>query len=194
MNKQEIIEITPEAQALAKQTEDMVEIYKSYAIIDNPSYVNAAEDLKKIKQKASELEEQRKSMTRPLDESKKRIMDFFRKPLNLLAQMEATIKSSMLKFQREEEIRRQEEQKKLDKLAKKNGLPAPVIPTKVEKVTGVKTKTLWRFRIKDEKKIPREYLIPNEKMLGQLAEATKGSLEIPGVEFYPEEIIAATRG
>jgi uncharacterized membrane protein YqiK len=127
----------------------------------------------------------------------------------------------MLSFQQAEERKRQEaeakarelaqkEAEKLEKKAEKEAQKGntakaeelkaraqetaaitPVIASSVESVKGISTKKIWKFRLVDENLIPRMYLIPNEKMLGEVARATKGELKIPGVEFYPEETIAA---
>jgi len=69
----------------------------------------------------------------------------------------------------------------------------PVVQSKVEKVAGIATKTIWKFRITDLSQLPKEYMLPNEKLLGEVARSTKGSLEVPGIEFYSENILAAGR-
>ena len=70
-------------------------------------------------------------------------------------------------------------------------VPVPVLTSKVEKIAGIATRTIWKFRIVDVDKIPRQYMLPNEKMLGEIARTLKGSLAIEGVEFYPEEIMSS---
>lgn len=99
----------------------------------------------------------------------------------------------------EERARKAEEKGNLEKaeeLREKKEevfVPAPVVPNQVEKIRGVTTKKIWKFRIVDANLIPREYLIPNEKMLGDIARATKDTLKIPGIGFYSEEVIASGR-
>jgi hypothetical protein len=69
---------------------------------------------------------------------------------------------------------------------------APVVeiaPT-VEKQKGETTKTTWKARIINAALVPREYCVPNEKELDAIAKATKGSKQIPGVEFYPEQTLS----
>lgn len=58
----------------------------------------------------------------------------------------------------------------------------------------VLTKKLWKFRIVDVNKIPREFLIPNEKLLQSIATSSKESAKVEGVEFYFEETISAKKG
>ena len=68
----------------------------------------------------------------------------------------------------------------------------PVQLTVVQPVIqGVSTRTIWKFRIVDESKIPREYLSPNEVKLGAFARSTKGLVAVEGIEFYSQQIIGA---
>lgn len=224
MNHTETIEIIPiEAQKQIKKIEQDIAQYEHFEIVTNEHYTKSADLLKLIKLKSSEIETLRKSLTKPLDESKKRIMAIFEIPLNKLVKVEIAIKSAMLSWQRkQEEIRRKEEErlaelqrKEAEKLTKKaeqaeakgnldkaedlrqqaqeKEMLTPIVESKIEKVSGIQTKTIWKFKIIDEKLIPREYLIPNETMLGNVARATKGTLKIEGIEFYSEEVIAAGR-
>lgn len=220
---EKIIEITPEAQQLATKAETMLKDYATFVVPNNETYVNASSVLKFIKTTATELDALRKSMTKPLDESKKRIMDFFRKPLNNLVMVENNIKKAMLTFQKEQERKRKEEEdrlleqqrkdkekleKRADKAEEKGNTEkaetlreeaeqkesvVPTVAPMVEKVSGISTKKIWKFKIVDAKLIPREYLMPNEKMIGEVGRATKGTLKIAGIEFYSDETIAAGR-
>lgn len=218
------IEISPEAQKLAKESEGMLKVYENYSIATVPQYTFASDDLKKIKAKAQELDALRRSMTRPLDESKRKIMDFFNHPLNLLIRAEATIKRAMVDFQREQErIRREREEKlrrqaEVEEARKKKALkekakkaeeqgktekaeelrekaeevhvPTPIIPTEVPKIAGQQTREIWKARVTNINKLPREYMVANDTMLQQFARATKGKIPIAGVEFYTEQIMA----
>ena len=219
LNEQQII--TTEAQKAVEETTVLVKSYETFQITTADIYASAGNDLKKIKAKAKELDTLRKSLTQPLDESKKRIMAFFQKPLEFLAQAESAVKSAMLNWQSEQERVRQieiarleaiqrKETERLEKLAaaaEKRGDEkkaeefsgraavvqsiAPVVESKVEKISGIAKTIIWKFRIVDVAKIPREYMIPNELALGQIARGTKGALKIDGVEFYSEESIRA---
>ena len=176
----QFIDLVPlEAQKKAEETEVMVKDYDNYVIATNEAYTGAAEHLKAIKAKTKELDDLRKSLTRPLDESKRRIMDFFQKPIDWLSRAEAKGKE-----EKAEELRRQ---------AQEAEAIVPIVALKVEKINGIATKKVWKFKIVKETLIPREYLMPNEKMLGEVARATKGTLKVEGVEFFSEDIISAGR-
>ena len=212
-----------EALRKAEESEALVKTYENFQITTAEIYSGAGEHLKKIKAKTKELDDLRKSLTKPLDESKKRIMEFFQKPLEFLSKVETAIKSAMITWQNEQEKIRQAEmarlqaiqQKEADRLAKlataaeKRGDEnkaeefkgraavvqsiTPIVESKVEQIKGMAKTLIWKFRIIDVNKIPREYMIPNEISLGQVARATKGAVKIEGIEFYSEEVIRAGR-
>jgi len=93
---------------------------KSYEIDCAESYEAAALDLQAIKARLVELEEQRKSLTRPLDQAKAKIMDFFRPPKELLEEGERVLKGAMLAYSRAEERKRREHEAQLREEARRN--------------------------------------------------------------------------
>jgi hypothetical protein len=70
---------------------------------------------------------------------------------------------------------------------------APVVVAETVKMFGSAKSQTWKYRIKDEKKIPREYLIPNEKLLAGIAKSSKGTVKIEGIEFYSENTMSVRR-
>jgi hypothetical protein len=78
--------------------------------------------------------------------------------------------------------------------------PAPVtIPDVVPKRAGQSYRDEWRWRpvggdtpegrAAMEKILPREYMSANEVKLNGIARAMKGTLKVPGVEFYCEKVL-----
>ncbi len=142
-------------------------------------------------------------------------------PLLSLKRAETLIKAALVKYTEEQEAKRLKEEReaqakadkqkeKLEKKADKqeaNGqeekaeetrieaqsVPVPIVPRKVEKVKGVSFKEIWKFKIVDIKKVPRQYLIVDEKTLGNIARSTKGKVKIAGVEFYSEKSVAGSK-
>ena len=213
--------ITKETELKAIDAEVLAKTYDKYAISTVVEYENSAQDLKKVKGKYKELDELRKSMTAPLDTSKKKIMDFFRKPLDFLLNAENTIKLAMRKFQQEQERKRREEEIRLAELARKEAerlqkraekaskkgqaekaealqqqaleteMMKPIVQSEVPKVAGIGSRESWKFRIVDIDLIPREFMTPNLQRIGEVARTTKGTLKIPGIKFYKEDIITS---
>lgn len=93
----------PSAAALSRGAQSALALVESFEIVDVPTFEIGAEELKAIKAKAAALEEQRKAITKPMDDAKKAVMDLFRSPSELLAQAEAILKRKMLGYQQEQE-------------------------------------------------------------------------------------------
>lgn len=88
-----------------------------------------------------------------------------------------------------EAVRKQQEE--LNRLAEKEKVTAPVIPQMVSpvKTTPIKTETgsaqvryVWTGVLEDIKKVPREYLMFNQKAVDNAIQA--GIREIPGVKIF----------
>jgi hypothetical protein len=183
------------------------------------TYEQAGFFLKTVKEKYKQLDTKRKNITTPLDTAKKAVMDLFRRPLECLEQAEQLIKRSMIKYEDDQERIRQDqerrlqaeaEKKRLDALkkadeARANGndlkadkyeskaaaVVAPVLAARVNGVQGIARKKVWKFKVVDEKLIPREFLCVDETKLGNFARSMKGTMPVAGVEFYEEDTLAA---
>ena len=244
-------ELTPEAREVQAEADQALAVATQYRVTTQGEYSAAGEELTRIKAAQKRLDETRKSLTRPLDESKKRIMDFFRAPADKLAEAEKAIKSACIGYQQEQDRIRREEQRKAEEAARKErerlerlrlaaeakarekeaelrrqaaeasaaerakiearmradaekaaakqaeleqreaAVTAPVIHREAPKVEGLSTRTTWKFRISDERAIPREYLAIDEQKIRKVVQALKGDTNIPGVEVYAEESMAA---
>ena len=65
-------------------------------------------------------------------------------------------------------------------------VPPVILQRETVKTAGVSGSTTWEFMIENADLIPREYLIPDEKLIGQFGRALKEKAKIPGVKFYPK--------
>jgi len=77
----------------------------------------ASEVLKEVKARYKELDTQRKSITKPIDDAKKAVMELFKDPLELLEKAESKLKRMMLGYTEEQERKAREEQLRLQRLA-----------------------------------------------------------------------------
>lgn len=103
----ENITLSPEVNQSIQEAENLLVETKTYQIVNQEQLNFAAKWRNDIKDRAKRLEEERLAITRPIDESKKRIMDLFRKPLECLEQAEKLVSTAILTFNREQ-IRKQE--------------------------------------------------------------------------------------
>mgnify|MGYP006883576854 CR=1 FL=1 len=72
-------------------------------------------------------------------------------------------------------------------------VPPVVLPKATPKVHGISYRDNWKFRITDPNKIPREYMVPDEKAIGVIVGRLKERCNIPGIEVYCEKVVAAGR-
>lgn len=219
--------VTVDKDEIAKSTDVIQLARKADVIIETDEQCNEASAiLSEIKKRSKELDDQRKSITKPLDDAKKQIMDLFRHPLDLLSRAENHLKNLILNYTTEKERKAREEAERLRKLAeaeaekerkrleaqmkkaeekgkleKVEELKAKVeevvntpiiVPTvEVEKPKGISYREKWYAEVVDFKVLPDEYKIPNQQALDKVAQATKGTIQIPGVIFKKEQIVVA---
>ena len=115
---QELKIITPDAAAMMQNAQRTLIIMRDFKIDSPMMYAQAGEELKGIKGKQKALDEDRKSITKPLDEVKKSIMAKYEEPTRILNEAEAVLKGSMLAYSNEQEQQRRLEQAKLDEAAR----------------------------------------------------------------------------
>jgi len=218
INTQEELKKTSDVPALLKKAELTISNQKEYEI--------AGDVLKEVKSRSKELDEERKKITKPIDDAKTAVMNLFKPPIELLKKAEDKIKSLMLGYTTEQERVAREKQIELQKIAdaqaekekkaleakiaraeasgktdkaeelknqKENIVPidVPVIAPQVEKVSGISYRDKWTAEVVDFKALSDEWKLPNQQALDRTAQATKGSITIPGVKFKCEKIVAS---
>ncbi len=210
-----------------KKTKDAValcEVATELVVTNQEQLDTATGFLKQIKAKYKDIDTQRKEITKPLDEAKKNIMNFFNPVLTALEEAERKIKSAIAKFTEEQERKAREEQERLQRLAEQEAekerkkleakierakasgklekaeeletqkeLVQPVVPVIAPNVEakGVSFREKWYAVVVDEKLVPREYMIIDQSKLDKVAQATKGTITIPGVKFEMKKIVVA---
>lgn len=251
--------IEPRAVSVVTEIVDLLGGISEFPIGEPKDYQDAADYLKAVKAKGKELEEVRGEVLQPLNAQLAYARDYFKPAIAALENAERVLKGAMLKFEREQEQKRQEEQRLAREKAEREAAEErkrieaeaaqkrkeaeerrrqeqeaaqaatnraekerlerearerqeaeerailadaekakaavevkPVhVPEVVTKVSGIAKKVIWKHRVKDPDKLPRQYLMPNEKLLEQYARTQKEKAQVPGVEFFPEDVIAA---
>lgn len=128
------------------------------------------------------------------------------------------IKPAMAQFQQDEDRKRRMEEDRLRAEAKKreedarlkeaeelekNGdaelaeavlstpvVVAPVVLPRTETPAGISYRDVWKYRVLDDTKVPREYLMLDERRIGAVVRALKGETKIAGIEAYSEKTVA----
>lgn len=151
---------------------------QAYAIKikNDQDFADAGDFLRDLKTRAAEIDDLRKTMTKPLDEAKQRIMDFFRPATKRLQDAEIAVKSAISGYTQEQKRRRLEEQARAEEALRKERerlqaeaeklrakgrdelaeakqqtaemLTGVVIPAAPDPAaTGVITRTVWRAEV-----------------------------------------------
>lgn len=191
-------------------------------IQNNDDYNRAGQILLTIKDIRKKIENTFKPIKQKMDAAKKEVLDQEKLVDKPLAKAEAWIKPLITQYNIEQEKIRKAEEDRLREIARKEEeerqfqaalaaeqsgnkeeaeaiieapiQAAPVIVQKtVPKVAGIAITKTWSYRIVNEKLIPREYLIPNEKMIGSVVKNSQGKINIPGVEPYSVDGVSAGR-
>jgi len=214
------LKLNPEMQKEIQQFEETALKFQDFKVTTQEQYTTAGDYLRSIKQSSKKLEDLRVSMTKPLDESKRRIMDLFRQPLEKLIQAELALKRGMLGYQQEQERKRREEEDRLQEIARKEAERlsrradkaedkgniakaeelrlksqetasiTPFVAPTIQKAEGTSTKKLWKFEVVNSDLIPREYLTPDLIKIGKMVRASGEILSIPGIKIYSEETLS----
>jgi hypothetical protein len=189
-------------------------------ITTHNEFIASSDILKDIKGRAKRLEELRREMTRPLDDSKQKIMDFFRIPSDALAAAEKSVKAAILQYTRQRDRERDAELARLSRereaaaaVAEAEALAmaesgdmdaalelmgvvadveaAPVKVAVAPRVDGIGTRKVWKWRLLDFNSVPYKYLKLDDSAIGNAVRTASGQITIPGIEVYCDEIITS---
>ncbi|MHB8109694.1 MAG: hypothetical protein ACYDHW_06650 [Syntrophorhabdaceae bacterium] len=221
METARVIDITTqETEVVAKKALSIPEHARSIKIIDADTYSQAGEVLVTIKGLRKEIGAAFDPIIKKAHEAHKEAKAQKDKAEAPLIEAENILKPAISAYDREQErIRREEEarqreiarkaeeERRLQEAlqAEKEGdaaaaqaiieepvyVPPVVIEKTTPKVQGISKQTIWKFRIVNESLIPRDYMMADQVKIGGVVRATKGSIKIPGVEIYSEDIIKA---
>jgi len=200
----------------------MVALYneaKVMVINTQAEYDDAARFLKVVKSKFNSIEEQRKLITKPLDEAKRATMELVKQPKKYCEDAEELLKAAMLgyidkkererraiaeKLEREAEAERIKIQKRADAAREKGQdlkaeqlevkaemVTAPVVTAQIEQAEGVSVRTVWYAEIRDINAVPREWMVVDLAGLNKVAQTLKERASVPGVVFRSKKVMAS---
>ncbi len=211
----EIIEVNTMALSIPQQA-------KQITIKTMDDYVKACEIILSIKSIRKKITDTFRPIKQKMDAAKQEVLDQERAADAPLKEAEAWLSPQIIAWNAEQERQRKAEEDRLREIARKEeeerrlqdaimaektgdkemaeeiiSAPiqaAPVVVQKaVPKVQGMSIRENWKFRITNEKMIPREYLKVDEIKIGQVVRALKGQTNIPGVEAYNEGSVSGRR-
>ncbi len=111
--------VTPEVQQNTQKALTVLDQANTLMIYTMDDYRVAQELMKTVKDRIKELTDTRMAQTRPIDESKAKIIAFFAIPLEKLEKAKGYLNQIMVKFTEEQETKRREEERRLQEEARK---------------------------------------------------------------------------
>ncbi len=151
--------------------------------VEDPETLNTANTmLSQLKSMTTKWEDHRKSITRPMDEAKKRILALFKPADEQLEAMTRELKTKVIEYHREAEAKQAAERRKLVEQAEQQAaagdteaaaasalaavdVSTPALRTAVNDVGSTQLKSVWTFEVTDVSLVPREYLVVDEKRI-----------------------------
>lgn len=198
-----MIQSNEQIQKLKNTVASAIDYAEQLAVESDAGFETASQALVRIKEVARGADQLRKFFVDPLNKQVKAINDLFRPFTDNLADAEVTIKRKILRYKAEEDEKRLKAQMDAQVAAQAQAEAAgealddrdlPVVPEKeMPKAEGTKItfKKIWSFRVTNPLSVPRKYLIVDDTAIRRaVAESVR---EIPGVEIYQEEVMAAGR-
>lgn len=143
------------------------------------------------------LKERQKVVSEPLEEKKKRAalaVGAYRVALE--TERKRIEQEELKRREREAEEERIKQALELEKEGKKDDAEElisapifvpPVVMSASEKTKGVSVREVWKFKVINEKEIPREFLKVDEVKLGSYVRTFKEESNIPGIMVYAEQ-------
>ena len=203
------VELVPEVEVkeISTETNRVVAAANAIIVADETGLQEATDILSWIAKAKKQVETKRRFFVKPLQEQVSSINNLFMDYKAPLDKADKTLRNKILTYRREQEHLRQEEEKRLHKLqekeqkrlerqAQKKNAPPPPPPvagpavesqakTIRSEMGSVSAREVWDFDIVDVDKIPKEFMIPNEKAIRAAVKA--GIRSISGVRIFQRE-------
>jgi len=205
-----LVRIAPEtdekATALYNEGVKLLEYAKAREITCNGDMKPATEDLAVITKTKQAIELIRQEYVKPIRHHLDAINTAFKEFTAPLIDADAINRKKLIIYRAEVERQIAEaqaiEQEKLDLARREEKLTgehtvdlAPVDTPEVASkrvhtdMGSMGTLKTYKWELEDITKVPREYLIPNAVLIGQMVRSSKGTISIPGIRVYSEDSI-----
>ena len=190
---------------------------KAIQITNHEQAMAAGDFLKAVKELKKRIEEKLGPVVKASYDAWKKACSYRKEHDDPLDQAEAAVKAKMNVYLAEQERQRRAEeqrqqleaQKAAEAQAEQDALlmeatgdaeaaevvraepvVAPVVVlAPVEKPKGIATQVIWRWRVSDERLIPRAFMIMDSTKIGGVVRALKNATDIPGIEVYEAKIV-----
>lgn len=163
-------------------------------IINSDSQLDLANELAKYSNaQIKEIKAEYKPKKQELDKQKKEILSKEKDALKPYENAKSVIKTAIGDYVKKVELERIEQEKKIKEEQERYGISLETVK-EAPKLKGTHIRKTWKARVVDPDKVPvkigatviREI---NMSILNDFAKVYQGNFDIPGVEFYQEEVV-----
>lgn len=146
-------------------------------VVDSPEmYELAASEVQAIAGRRRRIEELRLSITRPMDEAKRRVMEMFKAPLDKLEQAESAIRRGMLGFKQAEDARIAREKAEAERIAREEREAAEAARRAAEAEAAAARRAVEEAERKAQEQVEASRRAAEEALLsGNAAEAEEAA-------------------
>jgi len=215
------VAVVPDTREIDQKALSAVDSARELSIKDQKQYAHAADFLQGLKTIEKAIDETFDPVIKAAFDAHKAALAAKGKHLDPVKEAEKIVKFKMIGFQKEEEQRIKVEETRLREAARQqeeedrcrraeeliaagrpedalvllegNTEPMPIVlhETSAPRLKGIVTRTVWKFRVVDEAKIPCAYHTVDLQKIRRVVQSTEGKIEVPGIEIYQEKEIAA---
>ena len=189
MKKSEKVNTAVVVQSLEKKSRSLItKLSNITSITTQEEFDKAGKVTKELKAYGKIATAEMNTILNPLNQSIKATREHFRPFFNRLAEAETRIKGLMLEFTARQKALSEKVDRDFEdgKIKKISTYASKKMKTEV-KSGAAKVRHVWKLTVVNEKKIPREYLMPD---IGLIERAFKEGKEVPGCKYEQVEQIA----
>ncbi len=176
----------------------VLEFIKNLEIETPDDFSTAVGMTAKVKRTHKERDEWRKEQVGPLNTEVKEVNAELNPGLAFLSEAEGILKKKIGDFVKSRHTKRAELMARVEEAVgagdreKAEALIVAAEEFSPPKVEGCAIGEVWKGKVEDASKIPREYLMPDEKTLKALTKAKKSDPKIPGWKSWTEPTVTIT--
>lgn len=177
--------------ASQEHSEDL-QLWQTFQINSQEDYEFAEQGRNEAKAVWDTLEQERKSITQPINAALKKINDWFKGPKTSLEKIQRTIEQKMKEAraaakQREEELLQQA-------LQAENPQELMIASSQASLESSTTTmQDRWVFEVTNADEIPRSFMVPDLKAIGAVVAARGEQTKIPGIRVWNDPIVKRAR-
>lgn len=178
---------------LLVEAKDIAATVKLFNIASQEDLDLANETTKDVKRKFKDIEENRTSITQPINEGLRRVNAVFKPLTDQYKKCETELKTKVaagLRYLREEQTRKLQEVAVLSQAGDMVGAKSVLLSTPDAMLpTGSSIREIWHYKIVDINLVPDEYLMIVVNNDAVVSAVKAGARSIAGLEIYSEDSV-----